>query len=259
MAIVRLGDLPPGSKGLQLDQGYFTDMGRKLKRRIADQWQRWPAVQNKMRDMLIKAGHTSSSLEQYSTLMTASWLVLYDHDPAAEHLDEFQREFSAGTFRELADTKSNAQSCLDELCQAQPEVFKGGARKSVAEIVRDIIEWRVHDDDYGGFGTEEEGTKAARECLAATGLAFVTQRDRRNYLAVPYAHRMVAKIFEASQWKGAAGTTGGWVEALSRLPGTIMNKTARVSGRATKCVLVPIDLVLGEPATVTINANGEVN
>lgn len=262
MAIIRLGNLPGGGvKGFEVPQLYWEHVGQKLKRRIAQRWTKWKETAALMRAMLVKAGHTSASLDQYTTLMTAAWLVRWDHDPSAKELDEYQAQFDAETFREIADTNSNSMSCLDELVQAQPETYRGAVRKSVARYVHDIVHWKLGDvpeDQWGGGDvfkkkTEEDITKSARDTLASMGLAVTIIRPSAKhaggvFLAVPYVHRRIADVFEGSQWRGAAGTTGGWVEALSRLPGTLLGHTVKIDTRPTKCVCVPVSLVLNEQA-----------
>jgi hypothetical protein len=147
-----------------------------------------------------------------------------------------------------SDVRSDAMSCLDELVQSQPEVFKGGVKKSIAQIVRDVVEFAAKNSDavFGHKTSNDHGDLASlKDALAASGLALARSKNGEIYLAVPTAHRLIAEIYKNSDWKAKAGHTGGWAEALSRLPGAKFNNyTARIGGRTQKCVGVPIEHVL---------------
>ena len=247
MGIIRLEPLPKDAVEPKWTEHEAAVLGSKLKRRIADQWYRYPDLVLQMMQMLSRAGHKSDTLKQYGNLMAMSWMMLHDDNPTDKQLDEFELLFGVEHFRETSDTRSNAMNCLDELVQSQPEVFKGGAKKSIAQIVRDMVEFVAkHADASLGASSNNDHADllASKNSLSATGLALIRARDGEIYLAVPTAHRMVAEIYKNSNWKAKAGTTGGWAEALSRLPGSKMNHSAKVAGRTQKCVLVLLEHVL---------------
>lgn len=247
IGMVRLLPFSPGAIPPNVSDKWLRDIGSKLKRRVADQWHRMPALLHEFAVMLTAAGHTSSTLKQYSTMMAMAWLVLHDHDVDENTMATYQKMFQADIFRETADTRNNALSCLDELVQAQPDVFKGGQKKSIAQIVREIVDFLNKHKDASlsaATGADHADLAALKNALAATALALVRARDGKIFLAVPNAHRLIAQIYQNSTWKAAAGTTGGWAEGLGRLAGARHDRPARVAGRTTKCCLVPLEHVL---------------
>lgn len=257
MGIIRLNPLSKGTTSPVIVPSYFYDLGGKLKRRIADQWHRWPRTLQMFRTMMFEAGHTRGAQDQYGTMLAMAHIALYDHDPDGAMLAMWRKQFDAAEFRETSDQRSNAQGCLDWLTEAQPDVFKGGSKRSVAQLVRAIVEWhdkakphepKVFPDDGE---VEEEYIRGLKDSLAAAGLAVVKGRDEQIYLAVPNSHRQIAAIYQGSSWKSLPGTAGGWTEALPRLPGVRINCTSRIAGRATKCLHVPIGLVIPDETNGT--------
>jgi hypothetical protein len=251
MGIIRLGALVKGSASFTVVPSYFHDMGAKLKRRIADHWHRFSHTQRLFREMLFRAGHSRGGLDQYGTMMAMAHIMLYDHDPDDGMMKAWEKDFNAAEFRETSDIRSSAESCLDELVQSQPDVFKGGTRKSVAQLVREIVDFKPTAAEKMGIetGNDPQEIRTLKDYLSATGLGIVTSRNGATYLAVPYAHKLVAQLYRDSAWKAVAGNTGGWVEALSRLPNVKIGTTAKIAGRPTRSLLVPVDLVLAEAKT----------
>ncbi len=249
-AIIRLDPHLKGTTSPVIVPKYFHELGSKLKRRLADQWHRYGHIKKIYRAMLARAGHSSGALDQYGTMMALAHMALHDDDPEDAMLLEFELLFAASTFRETSDSRSNAQSCLDELCQAQPEQYRGTMRKSVARLVSDIVNDKkgllLEGFDDAPASGDEDPLRLRREALAATGLAVIKSKDGLYYLAVPHAHRQVAELFKNSNWKGISGTSGGWVEALSRLQGVKSDCPTRIDNRVTKCLHVPVSLVVTE-------------
>jgi hypothetical protein len=250
MAIIRLGPLSRGTQSPEIVPAFFHDLGAKLKRRLADHWHRFERTDRLFRGMLMAAGHSRGALDQYSTLMSAAHIGLFDEDPSDDMLKTWEKQFAVAEFRETSDTRSNALGCLDELVQSQPDVFKGGTRKSVGRLVRDIVTFyertpQLARADGGSDGDELRGLK---DSLAAAGLAIVKAKDGVVYLAVPHAHKQVAHIYRDSTWRAVAGASGGWVEALSRLPGVLIGRPTRIDGGVTKCLHVPVSLVIPDEA-----------
>jgi hypothetical protein len=235
MAILRLNPLQPHSASPPDDPGYFPDMGAKIKRRLADHWGRLDRVLDLYRQCLAKAGHDSRACDQFGTLLAVADLMLSDDEPGAQALAQWTEKFAAATWRETADTQSEAQKCLDWLAQSSPDVFKGGQKRAVSQILTDYLD----------EGLKEQRSQY-RDQLAAGGLGVVATRERKLVLAVPYTHRAVASMFAGTRWAGTAGMTGGWIEALARLPGVELGCTSRIAGRQAKTLHVPIALVVSE-------------
>jgi hypothetical protein len=244
MAILRLDPLPPHSSLPRIDPGYFRDMGAKIKRRLADHWGRFEPMLEAYRRCLGRAGHDSRGCDQFGTLLAVAQLMLSDDSPSAESLKQTEAQFDAAAWRETAETQSEAQKCLDWLAQSSPDVFKGGQKRAISQILADYFDPQL-----------SEQRPQYKDQLAAAGLAIVVTRDRDLMLAVPYTHRAVAAMFQGTRWAGTAGMTGGWIEALTRLAGVRLGCTSRIAGRETRCLHVPIGLLVELP--IEIGSGGE--
>ena len=83
---------------------------------------------------------------------------------------------------------------------------------------------------------------------------ITSRRSGLSYLAVPSTHQRVADLFKGSHWTGKANTAGGWVESLTRLEGVSANRTSKIDGRPTRCLWVPVDLILANGVNVAEDA-----
>jgi len=230
MAILRLKSLPEGQVPPAIEPAHWAGVGRGLLRRLADQWPRLADTLHLYRATLSAAGHDARGCDQFGTLLACADLLLFDQVPDADTLDEWRRLLDAATWRELTDTASDAESCLDYLAESCPEAWRGGSKQSVAELVR---------EQCRGLGETFHAV-----ALSAGGLGVVRAKgERQYYLAVGNAHRGTMHLFEGSRWAGKAGMTGGWVEALARVPGAVLGRTARIGGRPTRCVQIPVEAI----------------
>lgn len=228
LAILRLNPFKPGVVPPEIDAAFWRDAGRRIKRRMADQWPRLQKVLSAFELALARSGHDGRGCNQFGTLLACAHVLAFDDEPEQAQLDEWAARLDPKDLREIADTKSNAESCLDYLGQSTPEVYKGGSKRTVSALVEMAMRTTP------AFEQQE----VAKDALAAGGLAIVAPRKHggRSFLAVPNEHRLVAALFEGSTWAG-----GGWAEALGRLEHARNNEVAKITGKACRVTLVPVD------------------
>lgn len=232
MAILRLKPIPRGQAAPVLDKAFWRDIGRRIKRRMFDQWPALQEARAAFEMELARAGHSNRACNQFGALLACAHVLSQDEPPDAEGLAQWAKVLDPKELREIADQKSNAEDCLDYLCQAQPEMWRGGSKQTVSGLVEKYM--KAMSDDY-----------IYQESLASAALAVVKPRKHggRAFLAVPNSHRLVAQLFDGSAWAGAPGRPGGWGEALGRLEGAMRDETAKVAGKAARCTLIPVEQV----------------
>ncbi len=235
MAILRLNELPRGQVAPVLDPMFWRDIGQRIRRRLFDQWPRFDATLERYKMALARVGHSNRAQDQFATLLACADLVMQDEEPDTDSLDDWARWLAPDKLQEVSDSKSNAEQCLDYLCQSQPEAYRGGTRQSVAELVAVVIDAHASDPDY------------AQQCLGSGGLAVISKRQpRKHYLAVPDSHRLLAQLYQGSIWGGEPGAIGGWSEALRRLESARAAETARIAGRVYRCTLIPVSMIVDQ-------------
>ena len=229
LAILTLHTLPAGAKFV-VEPRRWEPVGRQVLRRLIDQWPRFDQTLDLYREVLMENGHGQGGADQFGTLLACADLILHDAEPDVETLATWGKRLAADTLAETLATVSDARACLDYLLEAQPESWKGGTKQGVAELCAQIM------------GHAEAGL--ANDALAAGGMRLVQRRGLPGWwLAVGTSHRGTQKLYEESRWRGAAGITGPWAQALGRLEGAISNCTQKIGGKATRCTLIPAELL----------------
>lgn len=230
LVFLRLQKLPEGSVKPFIPEEELAELGRKLLRRLLDNWHRWPATLNAWREFLASCGHDGRGQDTFGTLMAAADLVIADDavelelelGPNAENFDSWRPLLAASNLAEFEDAAENWQLCLSHLMSQRIEAWRGGTRHTVGEVLAEFWEADVSDKDAITF-------IQARRLLEQTGLTIKkpASREEHHTLFIPNQHTLLHTLFKDSKWQGelAAGT---WSGALRQATGLWKEGSARI-------------------------------
>lgn len=229
LAILRLDPLTE-RRELDLTRATWAIVGRKLKRRFVDQWHRFAETLEGYRTALAEVGHSARGADQFGTLLACADIALSDKTPDLEWCRTWAKDLDAATLSETAEAASNAESCLAHLLSAVPDVWKGGSRMMVSQILENI-----EKDPEGGVH---------KQVLETYGLAVVRPKGEvASQLFIANSHRGTRQLFEGSDWEGRVGQLGAWADALRRLPGAWPGP-ARVGATVVRGTFLPMALCI---------------
>ncbi|OAN50684.1 hypothetical protein [Magnetospirillum moscoviense] len=213
-------------------------LGRRLLRRVVDNWHRFPAVLKAFRGAMKAAGHSGRGADLFGTQLACAHLVLSDAMPTEVELAAWGERMKASELAELSTDLAANKTCLLHLLTSMLDVKQGGQSFTVGHWVEKLATNRQISEG------EQSGAKDVREVLRTFGLDVRPHpKDKGNpraelYLWVAYRHQQVAKLFQGSTWESRRGA-GSWVGKLASLDGACANVSFHCGG-ADKAVLVPI-------------------
>jgi hypothetical protein len=226
----------------------MNELGRKLRRRLFDRWpDLFPTIEA-FRDGLINAGLKGSFGDQTGVLLAIGELLLHDGPVVQDMIDGIAQEIAAEHKRDgmSEDELGDADRCLSHLLTSAVDVFRNGARKTVAQWVGEACDNQVK------VGVLDERAEA-QTVLQGYGMRVIDLAPkledgstgvRGRWLAVANSHQGLAQVFQNTHWAGRSGTLGVWSQTLRRVTGALTHSGLRFSGHQSRAVLVPIDAVL---------------
>lgn len=262
MAMPMLGAFPKPKKGEkelkapELSEAEAVELGRQLLRRIVDRWHDWDDVLTAWRGVLLSHGHDSRAADTFGALLAAAHLVLHDGVPLTAQIEPFAKSLPRAMMRETADDKPNWSQSIDWMMQGQPDAWRGLKYRSVGEYLQAIVA------DVPKDQADETTPHEARTRLAQAGLGLCIPTGGalkgRLCLAVPTAHREVARLFDRTVWRMPIGAArGGWATAMSFAPADVaFESKQRVDGRSVNCIVLALDKIIGEAGDGDV-VNGE--
>lgn len=237
LVFLRLKRLPEGKAKPIIPDHELAELGRKILRRLVDEWHRFPATLNAWREFLASCGHDGRGQDTFGTLMAVADLIVADDaveldleiGPNAESYESWRPLLSAAGLAELEDMTDNWRLCLTHLLSQRIEAWRGGTRHTVGEVLTEFWERDVADLNAISF-------EQARKLLEQTGLTIKKPANLEQHytLFVPNQHTLLHTLFKDSKWQGelAAGT---WAGALRQAPETLWKEgSARINGSKFK-------------------------
>ncbi|MBL4820397.1 MAG: hypothetical protein JKY98_05320, partial [Gammaproteobacteria bacterium] len=204
-------------------------VGPRLLRCVVDGY---GVYEDRLRDymaVLREGGHNARGQRTFGTFLAAAHTLLGDeglHElgfPAGldtdDALDYWSTELAADALPELETSGQNFQECIEWLMNARPEVFRGGARSSVAEILRDkeisfdVKKNLLFQADLGLLEWDEFSKRVMQKDASGHWMA---ELKRGVVLAVPNKGQQLARVFDGSRYAGS------WHWALSSSPDGIV-------------------------------------
>ncbi len=210
-------------------------LGRALRRRMIEMWPQLPERLETWRQALLQVGHGGRGADQLGTLLACADLALHDHPPSSDCRSEICALLTADAMAERDDAAPDHARCLAHLLTSELEVYRAGAKTTVADWIRDARESGAQSNM--GYSQGE-----AEKALGNHGLKV--QRDAvGEWLAVANSHQGLAKLFGATHWAARSGAAGVWMQALRRLPGAVAGKD-RFNGVEARSTRLPLATVL---------------
>jgi hypothetical protein len=239
ISVLELDELQDDAPVPKIDGKVWGAVGNELRRRLVDGWQRLAGVLDQYRTALQEAGHAARAADQLGTLLAVADVLLAD-DLAPGDADVWVSKLNASELADAAENSRDEDRCLALLMSTPVDVFRGGARRSIGEWVRQAA----------GIEGDEEGD--SQRVLGTYGLKLLQPTPANGehgawpmMLAVANYHKGLAPVFADSHWKGTAGTMGVWVQALRRLPGAVRpSKPLYFAGATSRAVAIPLSVVL---------------
>jgi hypothetical protein len=245
-------DMDPiqGVGGLTLDVAKLRRVGAILRRRVLDGWPRLDETLAAWRATLVERGHSSRGADTYGYLLAFADLALWD-EPAD---GDTRRDLAGQVSKEQIEAKTSGSdgtaAMLQFLATTAVDAFRGGTKWTVARLIDGATE--------GSLTMERTDASAAscRDILRDRGIYIA--RDERTEEAfpdgpppgwkrqqwrvtLPNQHEGLRLIFQQSRWRTEPGATGGWVQAMRRLPGVLPENSRKLGGRGWS---VPVSVFL---------------
>lgn len=251
-------------------------LGQQLFRRMLDAWPRFRAELPRWISALKGAGMPGRAPEQFGVLLAAQDVALSDIPADSDTMAQLAMECAEGTASDRAEEMAEWQRCLERITSTVVPAFRGGQQINLGTLIAMVAMQRVWQEEAdpdtgkaGGLTVAPVAEQiAASRVLANYGLRVVLDTDRGmplrrhlrdldmppstagdgravGWLAVANGHVALNQtVFARSHYAAASGTSGGWKAALETAPDVKKGKEMRFGGAASRCVLVPLDLVL---------------
>lgn len=241
-AWLRLKKLPADAVKPIIAEEEMAELGRKVLRRIMDEWHRWPATFTAWREFLATCGHDGRGQDTYGMLMAAADLVIADDaealglalGPAATDgespYESWRPLLETTALPEYQETAENHEQCLTHLLSTRIEAWRGGTRHTAGELLTEFWERDMADPQALSFD-------GARKMLQQAGLTLTHPRDNGTghfELLVPFNNPELHRLFAGSKWAGELGS-GSWTDALRQYPEDMWHEASgRINGQKAK-------------------------
>ncbi|MGN6124684.1 MAG: hypothetical protein ACTHOJ_17205 [Sphingomonas oligoaromativorans] len=235
-------DVP--ASGIDLEALRLPEVGRKLQRRMIDGWPRFHETLRLYRRALERVGHSPRGQDTFGTLLACADLLLYDHLPDRELVDEWAQACAPDGLAEITNMVAEHDSCLNHLATSMVQARGGDERSTIASWV----EKAMADARAMDMGDPQAGTTWARN-LEHLGLRLVSLRQTAKgwgtkawrpgedaFLAVAGDHVGLSALFRDTRWQN-----GAWSQALGRVEVERLAGGETVTDRAVTSVYVKFD------------------
>lgn len=245
-------------------------LGRRLHRRMTDGWPRFLETLPRWHAALMQGGMDSNGANQFSAVLAAADVALHDDDAPSDVMDEWVQRLVEHTRAERAEQMPEWRRCLEHIITKQAPQWRGGELQSIGRLIavaagRAVL---VDPDTGDPMRPGRAAMHDANRALASLGLKVVPRKDEGGrwlyrardgygdvistmpqgdllgWLAVANNNTELGTIFRGTHWAGRSGTDGGWKPALQEAPEAVRHKEMRFGGATSRCVLVPLELVL---------------
>lgn len=272
MMLLALLPLKADAREPEMGDSHLELLGQQLFRRMIDAWPRFLAEFPRWKHALKEAGMPGRAPEQFGVLLAAQDVALNDHAADSDTLAEVAAEAAEGTASDRAEELPEWARCLERISSTIVPAFSGGQQRTLGTLIGMVAlqaTWKNTETGANETWPAKDRDDAAR-ALASYGLRVVLETPEKSphplrrwkheperppgvagdgraigMLAVANGHSSLnSAVFRGSHYAAASGTSGGWKAALETAPGAERGKEMRFGGPASRCVMVPLDLVL---------------
>lgn len=239
-------DAPDEEDSILGSRAEWGRIGQQLRGRILAEWGRYRKTFRAYRKALEAAGHNARGCDQFGALGAAYDLIMFDGaDPGSDRAKDWATALPAASLPETSGYSASHQACLAHLLGATIDAWRGGAKESVARLLRNA---RSERDDSGSNSCDSV------QVLEQIGIKVY--RDKRYgvdmpwRVAISHTHPGLARIFHGTDWGGLPGAPGAWAQMMGRMPGAIKQIDSgkplrlRFDGHPDYCTALPWDSVL---------------
>lgn len=247
-AILDMRPIPTDKADLKLDLPHYRALGRRLHRRMLDQWHRFDGTLDYYKGLIHAAGYAGRWRDTFGTLLACADMLLFDASPKdrfdpislAERDDreggeEWVRLVEPLMMRGTEEARTDTERCVLYLLSALIPGANGNPAETVARWLHRAIEPGVTVDDNGYESVVVNDT--ARDRLKTYGLRVFRPKKlstdakgrtnwgveelgtgpeawRDGYLAVAGGgHRGLAELFRHAP---SDFNSGQWVQSLQK-------------------------------------------
>lgn len=206
IALLELMPLERGRSAPAIEPRHWLKVGRALRTRVIDGWERLHGTLEGYRAALARAGHSARGCDQFGTLLAMADLALFDDLPSAERCDMWAKKLSAAAIEEQTDQSADWQRCLNYLFAQQLDLYRSGERYTVGRWILIAAGWNQSDELH-----------KAQRALASVGMRVYGERESAQ-LAIANGHDGLARLFEGTHWHAQGAQKGVWAQAMKRVP-----------------------------------------
>lgn len=237
-------------------------LGRRLLRRMVDNWARLDAVRARYHEVLTSQGHDGRACDQFGTLLACAHVLLSD-ELDEEEVIHWADMCRPEKLREIAQEQPDWAQCLEYLLGGQVQARGGDERVALASWIGDAVDFAMGPllagvDERGGderaagrlanLGIKLVNAKFEPEKIDGAGKVVSPARwgteafdpKRPGYLALAASEQALARLLEGKLWAPIYG------DVLSRCPGALECRKVRFGKRGLKAVMIPLHHVLDE-------------
>lgn len=247
LAMLELETLPRDAKAPDPYSLGLPELGRKLRRRLLDQWWRWDETLEQYKAALARFGHNGRSADQFGTLLAIADLLLYEHEADTDVVDEWAEQLKAEALAEKIFERTDSDECAEWLASSEVKGRGGDERTTIARAMAEAISTDIARDPT-----------IRRQRLRSIGIAignlvdkgdqlpdekrwgFRDYNDGPAFVAIANSHRLLDEVFEKSRWRG-----GTWAQSFQRAQGARRRIKVKFDGRPIWATVVPIELFIG--------------
>lgn len=275
-AILRMKKVPADAREPSLDLGYWREAGRRMHRRMVEQWPRFDRTLADYMEEIAAHGFEGRWRNTFGTLLACADMLLFDCAPSQE--SELNDEAPDGQAAWMIPF--GREQAWVQLCRPLMEQGRAEAEDTTTRCIRHLTSTLLpaasgrHPEPVGKWlrkamtrtGEMAELDREAREKLVSYGMRVVNlvpqgagKPDRlidalpedRTYVAV--AGRGNTPLREL--FRGSKFYEGNWSEALMGAewtppgaadPVTAQRRRVRFAGNNEHAVLVPIEALIGQ-------------
>jgi hypothetical protein len=274
LMLLSLRPVPADAPPLVLKPSDLALLGQRLFRRMLDGWDRFQVELPRWHAALKAAGLTDRAPEQFGILLAAADIAMHDSPAESGEMAELAGLLALGTSADRSEQLFEWQHCLARITSTNVPGRRGG-QESLGTLIATAAWAPIWVNEEGQTAAAPTDVRRdAERLLAQYGLRVVLEhppagsgdvglplrRSRTDphappstdgrgravgWLAVANGHQSLnSAVFKGSHYMAASGTSGGWKAALETAPEAQRSKEMRFGGTISRCVLVPLDLVL---------------
>jgi hypothetical protein len=248
LAMLELEELPRDAKAPDPYTLGLPEIGRKIRRRLLDQWWRWDETLALYKTALARYGHNGRSADQFGTLLAIADLMIYEHEADLDVVEEWAEQLRAEALAEKIFERTDSDECAEWLASSELRGRGGDERETIARAMARAI----------AINDVESNHANRRQRLRSIGIAVGNLVDKGEgltddkrwgfrdfnggeaWVAIANTHRLLDEVFDKSRWRG-----GTWAQSFQRARNARRRIKVKFDGRPIWATVVPIELFLG--------------